>query len=222
MLIYGTGGHAAVVRSVLLAQKTGIVAAFDDDFNKEQFFDQPILSPYNSLLFASEKLIIAVGNNANRRAIAGKVKHAFGNAIHPSVLVNETFLIKCGTVIMHNAILQARVLAGMHCIINTGAIVEHDCNLGDFVHVAPGAILCGGVMVGAGSLIGAGSIVNPNLNIGKNCIIGAGSIVTRNVPDGATVYGNPARIKPAHYEIQNSAIAAAHEREGNELHSGSI
>jgi maltose O-acetyltransferase len=36
--------------------------------------------------------------------------------------------------------------------------------------------------------------VLPGVTIGRDAIIGAGSVVTRDVPDGATVAGNPARL----------------------------
>ena len=34
----------------------------------------------------------------------------------------------------------------------------------------------------------------PNITIGKWCTIGAGAVVINDIPDGATVVGNPARI----------------------------
>jgi acetyltransferase-like isoleucine patch superfamily enzyme len=42
--------------------------------------------------------------------------------------------------------------------------------------------------------IGGGSILCPGVTIGENAVVGAGSVVTRDVPDGAMVAGNPARL----------------------------
>jgi maltose O-acetyltransferase len=50
------------------------------------------------------------------------------------------------------------------------------------------------VMIGSNVWIGGGAIILPGVRIGDNAIVGAGSVVTRDVPDGATVAGNPARI----------------------------
>lgn len=47
------------------------------------------------------------------------------------------------------------------------------------------------VTIGDGAWVGEGAIVMAN--VGRDCIVGAGSVVTRNVPDGTTVVGNPAR-----------------------------
>ena len=60
--------------------------------------------------------------------------------------------------------------------MNTGASVDHDCHLGDAVHIAPGAVLAGEV------------------EVGPLAFVGAGAVVTRDVGDGMTVSGNPARL----------------------------
>jgi UDP-2-acetamido-3-amino-2,3-dideoxy-glucuronate N-acetyltransferase len=44
-----------------------------------------------------------------------------------------------------------------------------------------------------GAVIGANATILPGLTLGKNCFVGAGAVVTRNVVDGETVVGNPAK-----------------------------
>jgi acetyltransferase-like isoleucine patch superfamily enzyme len=46
-----------------------------------------------------------------------------------------------------------------------------------------------------GASIGSGATILANLTIGEQAIVGAGSVVTRDVPAGAIVTGNPARIR---------------------------
>jgi len=81
-------------------------------------------------------------------------------------------------------------------ILNTLSSVDHDCQLGDFVHISPGAHIAGEVQIGDGSWIGIGASVIEGIKIGRNCIIGAGAAVIADVPDGVTVVGVPA--KPIH------------------------
>ena len=69
----------------------------------------------------------------------------------------------------------------------------HDCIIGDFVSVAPNALLLGNVTIGNLSYIGANATLLPGVHIGRNVIIGAGAVVTKNVPDNSIFVGNPAR-----------------------------
>jgi len=58
---------------------------------------------------------------------------------------------------MPGAVAIAVAPIGQGTVINTGAIVEHECEVGDFPHIAPGAVLAGYVNVGEGSLVGIGA-----------------------------------------------------------------
>lgn len=49
--------------------------------------------------------------------------------------------------------------------------------------------------IGERCLIGSGAVILPGLRIGNDVVIGAGALVTKDVPDGATVLGQPARIQ---------------------------
>ena len=51
------------------------------------------------------------------------------------------------------------------------------------------------VRIGRNVWIGSGAIILPGVTVGDGAIIGAGSVVTRDVPEGATVVGNPARVR---------------------------
>ena len=49
-------------------------------------------------------------------------------------------------------------------------------------------------IVRRGASIGTGAVILCGLEIGERANVGAGSVVTKNVPAGATVAGNPARV----------------------------
>jgi len=53
---------------------------------------------------------------------------------------------------------------------------------------------CVGTLVKRGASIGSGATILCGLTIGERAIVGAGSVVTKDVPAGAVVAGNPARI----------------------------
>ena len=49
-------------------------------------------------------------------------------------------------------------------------------------------------LVKRGASIGSGATILSNVTIGEDAMVGAGSVVTRDVPPGAIVAGNPARV----------------------------
>lgn len=194
MLLYGAGGHARVLITILNALNQQPVAIFDDDPNHEAVAGIPIVGHYNPDFQPDLPLLLAVGNNATRCQLAQTITHSFGTVVHPSAIVDSSVTLGAGTVIVHRAVVQANACLGGHVIVNTGASVDHDCELGAFVQVAPGAVLCGNVRVGEGTLIAAGAVVVPGIQIGRWAVVGAGAVVTRNVPDGAVVWNSPARL----------------------------
>ena len=111
-------------------------------------------------------LFFAVGDNKARKGwVALHPDEPSPVIIHPSAWVSQEALIGDGTVIMPGAVVRGSAKIGKHVIVNSGAVVEHDCVLEDFVHIAPGAHLCGNVHVGEGTLVGVGVGIAPNTTI---------------------------------------------------------
>ncbi|MDR0680551.1 MAG: acetyltransferase [Dysgonamonadaceae bacterium] len=189
--LYGAGGHAKVIIDILKSNRITVSEIFDDNPAIHTFMGIPV-----SHTNIRSPLIISIGNNAIRKKIVEK----FNNVIYyPALLANSVSIsdlasIKEGTVVMQGAIIQSSAQIGKHVIINTRASIDHDCLIEDYVHIAPGAILCGNVEVGEGSFIGAGTTIMQGIKIGKWSIIGAGSVVVRDIPDNVTAFGNPCRI----------------------------
>lgn len=53
---------------------------------------------------------------------------------------------------------------------------------------------CTPTLIKRGASIGSNATILCGVTVGENAIVGAGSVVTRDVPPGAVVAGNPARI----------------------------
>ena len=113
--------------------------------------------------------------------------------VHPTAHVSESAYIGGGSFIGAGAIVQAGAHIGYHCVINTGAIVEHDCQLGTGVHVAPRAVIGGGTWIGSWTTIGLGACVRDHIRIGESAIVAMGAVVVKDVPSGVTVKGVPAK-----------------------------
>ena len=95
---------------------------------------------------------------------------------------------------MANAVINSSVKIGRHCIVNSGAVVEHDSIIKDFVHISLSATITGNVHIGEGTHIGAGAIVIPGVSIGKWVTVGAGAVILNDLPDFSVVVGNPGKV----------------------------
>jgi sugar O-acyltransferase (sialic acid O-acetyltransferase NeuD family) len=198
LILIGGGGHAKVVYDAAVHSGFAVYGFVDENpkapLTKHATYLGNLANLLNSAyLFAGDYVFIcAIGDNEVRKKIVQDIE-----AKHPTVIwanieddranVSEYSDIGPGTVVLCNASIQTDTRIGRHCIINTGAVVEHDCEVCDFVHVAPTTALCGGCQVGEGALIGVGAKLIPKVAVHNWATIGAGSVVLETVPDHVTV-----------------------------------
>lgn len=195
-VVIGAGGHAKVAIATLQAAGVKVSAVYDDDKNKwgKEILGVPVKGGL-SLLQNSPSLsaFIAVGNNFARKKISERFKLNWLNAIHPTAVVHESVHLGEGILIAAGVVVQPDVTIGSYAILNTSCRVDHDCTIGAYSHIAPGVSLAGEIRVGERTLIGVGTAIKPGIQIGSDAIVGAGSCVVKDVKDGETVAGNPAK-----------------------------
>ncbi|MGQ9498493.1 MAG: acetyltransferase [Desulfotomaculales bacterium] len=197
-VVIGAGGHAKVVLATLQEAGFTVDAMLDDDPAKANgvVCGVPVTGGTDTLKkLAGVRALVAVGDNGRRRELVARCEGlcAWISVVHPRAYVHNSVRIGRGTVVFAGARIQPDTVLGEHVIVNTGATVDHDCRIGDFVHIAPGVHLAGGVLVEEGALLGIGSVVLPGLRIGAWAVVGAGAAVVENVPPFTTVVGVPAR-----------------------------
>lgn len=197
LYIIGAGGHGAVVAEIAEALDLPIAGFIDDDpsLKGQRVLDLPVIGNCKYIP-KGVSVALAIGNNAVRSKlleVADEMKWNLPILIHPSAIISPSAIIGQGTVVMAQTVVNARAKIGRGCILNTLCSVDHDCCLGDAVHIAPGARLAGNVTIGAGTLMGVGCCVRPGTRIGSGCVIGVGSAVVSDIPDNLVVYGNPVR-----------------------------
>lgn len=200
MLIIGAGGHAKVVADILRTQGAYVLGYLDDDISLygEQRLGLPVLGPVETYPdFNPDGLIIGIGSNSVRHAIAGKLdakaEKLWINAIHPQAVIAPSVQLGVGIVVAAGVVINPDAVIGNHAIINTGATVDHDCVIGHYAHIAPGVNLAGNVQIDDECFVGIGSVAIPGCHIGANTIVGAGSVVISNIPAGVIAKGVPAR-----------------------------
>ncbi len=194
LILYGASGHAKVIVDILQLHGVTINAILDDNEQIKHLDTYPVTTPQEFPIQKNDHLLISIGNNRVRKKLSEKYSNAFIKAIHPKSVIAKSANIGEGSVVMAYGVVNPGATIGKHVIINTASVVEHDCQLEDFVHISPHAILSGGVKVKEGTHIGSGAVIIPNIKIGKWATIGAGAVIIKDVPDYATVVGNPGRI----------------------------
>lgn len=81
------------------------------------------------------------------------------------------------------------------CKINGLCFIGSNDHLFENVWITGSTMLAGSVVVGKNTTIFSRVVVRDWCNIGYGCTIGMGSVVTKNVPDGETWFGSPAKKK---------------------------
>jgi sugar O-acyltransferase (sialic acid O-acetyltransferase NeuD family) len=202
VILIGAGGHAKVVYDALQRSGEPIeVEVRDDDerLDGSQLLDCRITTPAGGLEGLTGAVHVAIGDNRARSRVCRQLRQSgtrLWSVIHPEAVVSPHARLGAGVFLAAGAIVAPAAVVGEAVIVNHGAVVDHDCQVGAWAHVAPRATLGGGVRVGEGALVGAAAVVLPGVSIGDWVVIGAGAVVTRDVEDGQTVVGVPARPRP--------------------------
>jgi sugar O-acyltransferase (sialic acid O-acetyltransferase NeuD family) len=208
--IVGTGGFARETLYVALdrVRADPQIGVADDHV---VFVDLQAKPPLNGFAVMSQDdflaldgdrwFSVAVGDGHARKRIAETLEAAGCRPLSiqaHNVLIPPNCEIGSGAVFSPFSMVTADAVIGRQFQCNIYSYVAHDCVIGDYVTLAPHVCLNGNVHVEDFAYIGTGASIRQGtperpLRIGRGAIIGMGAVVTRDVAEGTTVVGNPAR-----------------------------
>ena len=200
--IFGAGGHARVVASILRAQGRQVAGCFDDSYTgnvmggePERILGVPLLGSFGDILVHRDRIrdvFLGLGDNlARERAFLLLSREGFElpALVHPAAVLEPDVVLGDGTVVCTGAILGVQVVVGRGSLINTGVIVDHESAVGSFTHLAPRVTIAGRTTVGDRCFVGVNASIADKIAIGDSATVGAGSVILQDVPAAEQVVG---------------------------------
>jgi acetyltransferase-like isoleucine patch superfamily enzyme len=134
--------------------------------------------------------------------IGARFQTGHGVLVREMNVIGDNVSVGSGSVIEHHTRIGNGVRLHSKVFVPEFSVLEDDCWLGPNVVLTnaryPRSPQVKDQLVGPtierGAKIGANSTLLPGVRIGANALVGAGAVVTRDVPPGAVVAGNPARV----------------------------
>ncbi|OGT39838.1 MAG: hypothetical protein A3E81_01565 [Gammaproteobacteria bacterium RIFCSPHIGHO2_12_FULL_36_30] len=205
IFIIGAGGHAKVLLECLQQNSKIEIGGFLEIDKKLigtallefSIFDQEIILKK----YSAKNILLANGiGSVNIPALRSeqfkklkKMGYDFYTVIHPTSYYSVDVVIGEGSQLLARTTVLTGTRIGCNTIINTSASIDHDCAIGNHVHIAPGAVLSGEVVIEDNCHIGAGATIIQGISVGANSLIAAGAVVVENLPKNSRVAGVPAK-----------------------------
>ena len=203
LILVGGGGHCQSVIDVIEAEGTWNIVGILDVAHKvgKRVLGYEIIGTEAQVpsLIKEHFFLVTVGqirtSEPRRRLfqLIGQAGGTFPTITSPHAYVSPHATLGEGSIIMHQALVNAGTSVGVNSIINSQALIEHSARIGNHCHIATGAILNGDCQVGDHTFVGSRATVLQGVTISEHIIVGAGAVVTQSLTEPGVYVGIPAR-----------------------------
>jgi sugar O-acyltransferase, sialic acid O-acetyltransferase NeuD family len=204
LILVGGGGHCKSVIDVAESAGYSILGILDTAKNVgKKVLNYTIVGTDDDIVNYVDKalFVITVGQIKDaklRMKLYAKVINShgqFATLIASTARVSRYSIIGDGTVVMHQAVVNADARVGVGCIINTFANIEHDAIINDFCHISTGAMVNGNCTLGKETFLGSQTVMVNGTSITEGCVIAAGTVIIKSILTKGVYFGNPAALK---------------------------
>jgi len=117
----------------------------------------------------------------------------FISLVHPTAYVGLNSSIGLGCIIEKNVVVSCDAKIGDFVTLMPSCVLGHDIVVDSWSHVGSFSFMGGFSKIGLGVTLQPSSHILPHKVVGNYSTVGSNSVVMRNVKEGTTVFGNPAK-----------------------------
>ena len=197
LIVLGFGGHARSVADVAIAMGYETLVFVDEHAREgEMFLNFPVLKFFTPDDPKAWCAFPASGNGLVRQKQSELIEQQgwqLVSLIAPSATLGVACSLGDGVFVGQHGHIGPMAKVGRGSIINSGAMVEHECSVGEWAHVSVNATMAGRSCLGDFSMLGAGATVIDGLSVVGHVTVGAGAVVNVCIDVSGTYVGVPIR-----------------------------
>lgn len=206
-VIVGSGVQGRQIGAAVVAAAAAagdrVLGYLDDDPAKQglTIADLPVLGPvaWVESHQGALNVVIALGIAEAKRAMVKRLRRmgdhlSFPPVIHPFTSIGPRVELGEGVVVQAGAVLLCDLRVGEFTIVGASSTLGHDCRVGSYCFLSPGLRVAGYATIGDDCVTGLNTCLINHVTLGNRCTTGAGTVLIRDLPEGCTAVGVPARV----------------------------